>query len=425
MLDEAVVRSELFVLFAAFALAQGAGCSHSDHESGPSSRSAASASSQSAVASPSAAPRSSAASAVASATPTKAEPSCPEGMAPIPGGEFWVGSEPSEHFSSDESPRFLTQLAPFCLDLTEVTARDYAQCVERGACRPASTRRVLCNAGHADRADHPINCVTYALAETYCTSRGARLPSEPEWEYAARGGDRYLLYPWGEGSPDGRACWKHNGTCPVKTFAAGAFGLFDISGNVWEWTDSWYGAYPWPLERGFAKVYRGGSFSRRFEKWMHTRLRDRARPEEAGSHLGFRCALTPKGVECPFGGADGGRCLQGVLGRSCDPAESWNGARCAPPGAPRCRPGRVEKRGFGCVLAQEAAPQTRDLEAEAKSVARTRSAEFDDDCRHNQRDRPRAFRYAGGSHEARNLVSRRDGCKNRDVGVGWNSTCCP
>jgi hypothetical protein len=346
-------------------------------------------------------------------------------MVRLPGGEFWVGSEPSEHFSDDESPRYQTKLAPFCLDTTEVTARAYNSCVERGACKPASTKRFLCNAGHAERADHPINCVTHALAETFCATRGARLPTEVEWEYAARGGERYLRYPWGEGAPDGRLCWKHVGTCPVKSFAPGAFGLFDVSGNVWEWTDSWYGAYPWPPVQGFAKVYRGGSFSRRFEKWLHTRLRDRARPEESGSHLGFRCALTPQGVSCPFGSDQDGRCLAGVLARNCEAGQSWNGVRCASPGAPRCRPGRVEKPGFGCVLENESTPVARDIEAEGKSVTRARSAEFDGDCQRNQRDRPRAFRYAGGSHEARNLVSRRDGCKNRDVGVGWNSTCCP
>jgi formylglycine-generating enzyme required for sulfatase activity len=417
MLDEAVVSSQFSALLAAFSLALTGGCSHTDRESGQRS-------------STSAAPVASSASQVSPASSaaepaTSPEAACPDGMARLPGGEFWVGSDPSEHFSDDESPRYQTKLAPFCLDQTEVTVRAYNSCVERGACKPASSKRFLCNASHPERAEHPINCVTHTLAETFCGTRGARLPTEVEWEYAARGGDRYLQYPWGEGSPDGRVCWKHVGTCPVKSFAPGAFGLFDISGNVWEWTDSWYGAYPWPPVQGFAKVYRGGSFSRRFEKWLHTRLRDRARPEESGSHLGFRCALTPQGVACPFGSGPDGRCLSGVLTRNCEPGQTFNGLRCAAPGAPRCRPGRVEKPGFGCVLENESTPVARDLEAEGKSVTRARSAEFDADCQRNQRDRPRAFRYAGGSHEARNLVSRRDGCKNRDVGVGWNSTCCP
>lgn len=346
-------------------------------------------------------------------------------MVLIPGGEFWVGSARSEGHSPDESPRYLTRLAPFCMDQTEVTAGAYDACVSDGRCTQPARPSKHCTSGRPDRADHPINCVTHGQAEAYCRARGARLPTEVEWEYAARGGDRYLRYPWGEGSPDGRACWKHHGTCKVKTYAAGAFGLFDLSGNVWEWTDTWYGPYPFPPEKGYAKVYRGGSFSRRFEKWMHVRLRNRAAPGDIGSHLGFRCALTPPGARCPFGTGPDGRCLHGVLDRDCPPGETWNGVRCAPEGAPRCRPGRVEKAGFGCVLEHEPELAKRDLEAEARLVTRARSPEHDADCRANQRDRPQAFRYSGGTHEARTLIVRRNGCKNRDVGVGWNSACCP
>ena len=241
----------------------------------------------------------------------------------------------------------------------------------------------------------------------------------------ARGGEQYLKYPWGSDSPDGHACWKHLGTCPVKSFPSGAFGLFDVSGNVWEWTDSWYGAYPWPPLQGYAKVYRGGSFSRRFEKWMHTRLRNRADPDDSGAHLGFRCVITLAGDKCPFGADVEGHCVHGVLDRECPPGLSFNGARCAEAGASRCREGRVEKPGYGCVLPGEQAPEARDLESEAKSVSRERAPEFDADCQTNQPARPHAFKYLGASHDARTLVVRRAGCKNRDVGVGWNSACCP
>jgi hypothetical protein len=172
-------------------------------------------------------------------------------------------------------------------------------------------------------------------------------------------------------------------------------------------------------------VYRGGSFSRRFDKWMHTRLRNRSMPWESGSHLGFRCAQTAPGAICPFGSAEDGSCRHGVLERTCDSGRTWNGVRCAAAGEPRCLAGRSEKPGFGCVLDAEQSAASEDVEAEAKSVTRTRSPEFDSDCSTNLRDRPHAFRYVGGTHPARNLVGKRDGCKNRDVGVGWNSACCP
>lgn len=349
---------------------------------------------------------------------------CPEGMVLLPGGPFWVGSERSERFSEDESPRFRTVLAPFCLDETEVTVSAYKACVERGACEPAGIKHYHCNAKRAGRDDHPINCVNWNQADAFCRARGARLPKEVEFEYAARGGERYLKYPWGADSPDGRTCWKHVGTCRVKSYEAGAFGLYDISGNVWEWTADYYGPYPWPPEKAYARVYRGGSFSRRFEKWMHTRLRNRQMPWEEGSHLGFRCALTPPGAVCPFGAAEDGSCRHGVEDAVCSEGKRWNGVRCAAPGEPRCREGRVEKPGYGCVLEEEVPVQSRDVEAELKLVTRSRSPEFDADCQANFRDRPRAFRYVGGTSPARTLVGKRDGCKNRDVGVGWNSACC-
>jgi formylglycine-generating enzyme required for sulfatase activity len=351
---------------------------------------------------------------------------CPSGMARVPGGKFWVGSKPEEGFSDDESPRYLTELAPYCVDETEVTAGAYAACVEDERCRPPEpVTRILCNYGRPERTAHPMNCIDWTLADAYCKAEQKRLPTEAEFEYAARGGERYFAYPWGNESPDGRACWKHPGTCEVKRFAAGAFGLYDVSGNVWEWTSDWYGPYPFPPADGHAKVLRGGSFSRRFEKWMHTRLRERAKPKDGGPHLGFRCVKTLDTGACPFGLGSPGVCRHGVLERDCAEDKPWNGVRCAAAGEPRCPNGTVETPGFGCVSTAVAEPVVEDVEASAADVARAPSPEFDADCRTNSRDRPHAFKYVGGSHAARNLVSRRAGCKNRDVGVGWNSTCCP
>jgi formylglycine-generating enzyme required for sulfatase activity len=264
-------------------------------------------------------PTSVAVPAAAPVTPTQPtkpgarSPECPAGMVRVPGGEFWVGSEPNEGFADDESPRYRTELAPFCVGETEVTAGDYLGCVQAGACAEPARHGILCNFGRPERANHPINCVTWHDAEKYCAAQAGRLPSEAELEYVARGGEQYLKYPWGEASPDEHACWKHPGTCPVKSYPPGAFGLSDVSGNVWEWGADWYGPYPWPPSDGSAKVYRGGSFSRRFEKWMHTRLRNRMRPDDSGAHLGFRCAATLASASCPFGAKVNGFCPAGVL----------------------------------------------------------------------------------------------------------------
>jgi len=354
-------------------------------------------------------------------------PECPVGMVRIPGGTFWMGSERGK-FADDEQPRFQTKIASFCINLTEVTVASYLTCVDRGQCEPPHSSQPNCNVrngkARAGRDNHPINCVDFQHASTFCQASAGRLPSEAEWEYAVRGGAAALTYPWGEGSPDGRACWKHAGTCGVGSFPAFAFGLYDMSGNVWEWVGDWYGPYPWPALYGFSRVYRGGGFSRRFEKWMHTRLRNRDVPGYWGSHLGFRCAQAIVHESCPFGaGQESGRCRAGVLAVDCTSGKSWNGARCARANEPKCRSGFNEQPGFGCVLpAAQAVPPT-DLSA--KEISRKRTPAFDADCVRYKHGLPVAYEYVGGTHAARNLVSSRAGCKNRDVGNGWNSTCCP
>jgi formylglycine-generating enzyme required for sulfatase activity len=355
------------------------------------------------------------------ASSRQTESTCPDDMVAIPGGSFWMGSDAS----AEERPRFETRLAPFCLHRTEVSVAAYAECVTAGICEPAHTKRHFCNAERRGRADHPINCVTWRQADAFCKWKHARLPSEAEWEYAARGGEQQRRYSWGDEKPDGRTCWKHvGGSCERGAYAPGAFDLLDMTGNVWEWTDTWFGAYPWPPVSGHAKVYRGGSWSRRFEKWMSTTLRNRYPVWQWGSHLGFRCALTLNETDCAYGRAPpGDRCLHGVDELSCPRGREFNGARCARPGAPKCRGGWKFRDGHGCVLQ---GPETEpDRHLDLSGVTRVRSPEFDSDCRQHYPGRPRAYRYTGGTHDALNVVSRRSGCSNRDVGVGWNSCCCP
>lgn len=349
---------------------------------------------------------------------------CPDAMAAVRGGEFSVGS--GHGGNPDEAPRFVTRVRGFCLDRTEVTVDAYSRCVSDGACRPALGQSVSCNARHADRGNHPMNCVDHAQAAAYCATRSARLPTEIEWEYAARGGESGRKYPWGDGSPDGHACWKSPHSCAVASFEAGPFGLFDMSGNVWEWTASDFGAYPWsmPLAGEYPlKVYRGGGWSRRFEKWMQLGLRDRALPQDAGAHLGFRCAKDVPSLACPFGPGHNGECLFGVVSVECSGKKTWNGQRCASPTEPLCPEGYHPEPGHGCI--RNVKMVIRSETADVNAVARVRSPEFDADCRSNQPSRPKAYRLSGSTHASRNAAAKDAGCKNRDVGAGWNSTCCP
>lgn len=342
-------------------------------------------------------------------------------MVAIPGGSFWVGRA-TPTFEEEENPRFRTTLPPFCADRTEVTSSAFEACVVRGRCTPIGLPNLTCNTVAKGRGDHPANCVDHAQASAYCAASGARLPTEIEWEYLARGGAEMRAYPWGEESPDGHACWKANRSCAVGSFSPGAFGLVDIVGNVWEWTDSWFGHYPWPSTDGRLRVYRGGSWSRRFDKWMQPTLRNRASPKDVGSHLGFRCVKDQPAAECPYGRA-GERCRFGIDEVECLGKKVWNGARCAMPGAARCPSGSEEVPGRGCQWPNAVVAEAGELDL--TPVSKRRSPGFDEDCRANQKGRPQAYRLEGGEHLARNRVAQAGGCKNRDVGVGWNSVCCP
>ncbi len=169
---------------------------------------------------------------------------CPDGMVRLPGGE--LSGERRE------------AVAPFCLDVTQVTVSAYARCVRSGQCRPAPTAvrfdgltaelaakwSPKCNGARDDRRDHPVNCVDWEQASTYCRAQGKRLPSEQEWDWAALGGQQRRLYPWGYRAPRAQLCWSgvepRGSTCAVGAFpdGDGLGGVHDLAGNVAEWTST-------------------------------------------------------------------------------------------------------------------------------------------------------------------------------------------
>jgi hypothetical protein len=136
-----------------------------------------------------------------------------------------------------------------------------------------------------------------------------------------------------------------------------------------------------------------------------------------------RCVLSLKTI-CPYGEDNKGVCLAGVDAVNCLDGSAWNGVRCAKPeDKQRCPDKAKEVAGFGCVGALASGPVSQELDVAA--VTRSRSVEFDEDCLANSPGRPKAYRFVGGGHLARNAVGDGLGCKNRDVGVGFNSSCCP
>jgi formylglycine-generating enzyme required for sulfatase activity len=197
-------------------------------------------------------------------------------------------------------------LKNFELDVTEVTVAAYQTCVRAGRCtRPAGTGPA-CNAGQPGREQHPINCVNFDQAEAFCQWAGKRLPTEEEWEYAARssGGRKY---PWGYVSPRSLVCWGGEGimlgrpdrssTCAVGSYPSGdsPFGLHDMAGNVAEWTatESCRSEQGRKVCDGTLRVQRGGHWANSAPETMRTTYREATPVGASGVDLGFRCARSP------------------------------------------------------------------------------------------------------------------------------------
>jgi len=223
----------------------------------------------------------------------------------VPAGEFLMGSE---NGNADEKPQHTVDLDAYWIDKTEVTNGMYAQCDAAGSCtHPANTSSSTRSSYYGDSQynDYPVIYVDWNQANAYCRWAGRRLPTEAEWEKAARGTDG-RTYSWGEQTP---TCSLVNyGSCEGDTTAVGSYpggasvyGALDMAGNVWEWASDWYsGTYyanspsenPQGPGSGKYRVLRGGSWFY-FSRFLRSSVRFSHFPDFMFNFWGFRCALSP------------------------------------------------------------------------------------------------------------------------------------
>lgn len=278
-----------------------------------------------------------------------------EGMIELPGGRFLMGTDYPYGFPNDgEGPVRPVVLSPFRIDSTPVTNAQFATFADATGYRTEaeafgwsfvfwshvpedSFRNAVsdtlpgapwwCKVHGAAwrtpegpgsnvlaRADHPVVHVSHNDAVAYLEWSGKALPTEAEWEYAARGGQEQALYPWGnELQPHGRhLCniWQGEfpvsdtgedgfaGTCPVKVFPPNGYGLYSATGNIWEWTADWFGrehsaeetTNPTGPNRGSGRVLKGGSFLCHASYCNRYRVAARTEntPNSSTSNIGFR-----------------------------------------------------------------------------------------------------------------------------------------
>lgn len=276
----------------------------------------------------------------------------------LPKSHFLMGTNDKDGFPSDgEGPVRKIHLNAFAIEVSVVTNRDFSRFVEdtkykteaeifgwsfvyRGFL-PRSVRRrtsqvvaetpwwarvdnaTWCypegpGSNIKNRMEHPVIHVSWNDAMAYCNWVGARLPTEAEWEFAARGGLHQAKYPWGkELTPNGvHLCniWQgefpvnntledgYAGTAPARSFPPNQYGLYNVSGNVWEWTADWFSTTyhreggpnhnPKGPQEGNAKVIRGGSYlcHQSYCNRYRVAARSSNTPESSTGNLGFRCA---------------------------------------------------------------------------------------------------------------------------------------
>jgi formylglycine-generating enzyme required for sulfatase activity len=224
-----------------------------------------------------------------------------------------IGWQLRERF--DDRPVHRVVLPAFAIDTHEVTNADYAAFVAAAGAAVTAPYHWGGPTPPAAKARLPVYNVTWFDAAKYCAAKGGRLPTEAEWERAARGGVEDLDYPWGNdyaeaavpaapapgAAPNTKRAHSGSSTgpVPVGSFAANGFGLYDVSGNLWEWTADWYDLLfysesgvtnPTGPATGRYKVIRGGSWADTETRLGTVYYRNFTAPDTAQPTIGFRCA---------------------------------------------------------------------------------------------------------------------------------------
>jgi formylglycine-generating enzyme required for sulfatase activity len=221
-----------------------------------------------------------------------------EGMVLIPAGSFQMGSNDGD---SDEKPVHKVYISKFWMDKYEVTNGEYKKCVDAGSCRaPSESKSYTRSSYYGDsRYDsYPVIYVSWDDAWKYCQWKGKRLPTEAEWEYAARGGLKGKKYPNGDTISESEANFGGNDTQPVGYYSPNGYGLYDMAGNVSEWVSDWYEANyyksspprdPQGPSNGEYRVVHGGSWYI-YGGSIRVSHRSTNSPTDGNDAAGFRCA---------------------------------------------------------------------------------------------------------------------------------------